>query len=534
MNWLQLGNQLKNSVLQLIVTKAIYNPSVPYKMDHIKEITGSGFIIDIKRGYVLTTANVVSDAITIMGKISNLGKRILSLEIISICREKNLAICKIFHDDIQLITRNVKNTKIFNVVFGDNMNLKIAEKVMIIGYQEENKNISYNEGTVIGFGSKDLKNTQNKTNTNNIEDSKQRKPSTVEISVYNKKGNEGGPLINDQGKVVGVVLFDEENQNSCQAIPTRTFLSIYKTMTTNNIVNMPTMSLEWNSTNSDLIDIKSGVEGMYGIYVRGILPDSFLDVIQQGDIIKKLEYKDSFWAYPESFNLKNYNNNIDSPVDNIGNKEKTPIDIKCYFDRYGDLQIKTIKNNKFVNLCNRKLSLSEVVDMIPINSKIKLEIYRNKKGYALTNNHISIESNRLEYNYKHINKTDYEIFAGLCCANLDMSHVDYFDNLNNNLSLYKIHKYQYTNKVVICSVFPDTCVYKTQSIKPGQIINRINQKPIKNLEDIRQILRTSPEILEIETDDKTLFVVQTINVVNEDLKLLKNFNIKHKYLLNQK
>ena len=85
MDWTKHGDRWKNSVLQLNVTRALYKASRPYANPSDKVVSGTGFIIDIERGYIATNAHVVSNAITISGRAPKLGKRDLSLELIGIC-----------------------------------------------------------------------------------------------------------------------------------------------------------------------------------------------------------------------------------------------------------------------------------------------------------------------------------------------------------------------------------------------------------------------------------------------------------------
>ena len=107
-----------------------------------------------------------------------------------------------------------------------------------------------------------------------------------------------------------------------------------------------------------------------------------------------------------------------------------------------------------------------------------------------------------------------------------MSHIEHFE-----LDYYNDPKNIYEKKVVICQVFPDTTAYKTQVLKEGHIIDNFNDISVKTLDDIRQILRTRPDDIRIETRDKNFFMVSVETVISEDKKLMKNFGINHNYLL---
>ena len=518
MDWTSHGDRWKNSVLQLRVIRAIYKPSRPYGDPNDKKVSGSAFIIDIERGYVGTNAHVVSNAISITGRISKLGKRDLSLELIGICKEKDLALCKIHHDDIKLITRSMNKEDIpsLNMKFGDNMKLKETDEVMTIGYPLGQESIKYTTGIVSGFE------TRNGHDDDDIEDAKHRSPTYIQITAAINPGNSGGPLLNKNGEIIGInaagYLFA---QNVGYAIPSRTFLSVYCELVKSTVVKMPTLALEWNKTNREIMKLKTGDERTYGIYVRRVNPDSCVDSLEEGDIIKRMNYKDSFWATKDAFNIHNRD------PDSICNGQT--IEILCYFDRYGDASVGIKDDGRFVKLIDRKMSFAEIMDMVPIGADLSLEICRNRDWYLLEAKHVFKESNRVPRVYPRIEPIDYDIFAGLCCANLDMIHVDIFDKLI--LYTSKVDN-RYKKRVVICQVFPDTAAIKTQVLKTGHIIEKLNGVKISTLDDIRKILRNKPEMITIETEDDYYFMVSTETVISEDKRAMKNFNIRnHNYIL---
>ncbi len=519
MDWSVHGDRWKNSVLQLKVVRAQYKSSRPYGDPNDKTVSGSAFIIDIERGYVVTNAHVVSNAISIIGRVPKLGKRDLSLELIGICKEKDLALCKIHHDDIKLLTRDMKKEEFIglNMQFGDNMELKETDEVMTIGYPLGQENIKYTTGIVSGFETKDS------DDNGNVEDAKHRSPAYIQITAAINPGNSGGPLLNKRGEVVGVnaagYLFA---QNIGYAIPSRTFLSIYCELVKSKVVKMPTLSLEWNKTNRELMKLKTNNERTYGIYVRKVHPDSCLDQLEEGDIIKRLNYNDSFWATKDSFCVH------DRDPSSICNGKT--VEVLCYFDRYGDADVGIkMDNGRFQKLIERKMSFSEIVDMIPIGTDISIEICRNGDWYLIQSKHVYKESNRVPRIYPRIDPVDFEIFAGLCCANLNMDHVDNFDDL----TLYtRNHQNRYNKRVVICQVFPDTEAARTQVLFEGYLIDELNGCKIETLDDIRKILRTKPDMISIKTKLGCLFMVSTETVIPEDKRAMRNFNIRnHNYLL---
>jgi serine protease Do len=519
MDWSVQGDKWKNSVLQLKVVKALYKASRPYGDPNDKTISGSAFIIDIERGHVITNAHVVSNAISIVGRVPKLGKRDISLELIGICKEKDLALCKIHHDDIKLMTRGMKSEECLtlNMQFGDNMELKETDEVMTIGYPLGQENIKYTTGIVSGFE------TKGSDDYGNVEDAKHRSPSYIQITAAINPGNSGGPLLNKKGEIVGInaagYLFA---QNIGYAIPSRTFLSIYSELLKTKIVKMPTLALEWNKTNRELMKLKTGNERTYGIYVRNVYADSCLDQLEEGDIIKRLNYIDSFWATKDSFCVNN--------KDSYSLCNGKTVEVLCYFDRYGDSDVCTkTADGKIQKLIERKMGFSEIMDMVPIGTDISIEICRNGDWYLVQSKYLYKESNRVPRIYPRIDPIDFEIFAGICCANLNMDHVDNFDNL----VLYTRNpENRYKKQVVICQVFPDTEAARTQVLSEGYIIDELNGNKIETLDDIRKILRTKPDIISIKTKMGCFFMVSTEVVIIEDKRAMQNFNIRnHNYLL---
>lgn len=476
-----------DSVFSLTITKENYDPYHPYKSPKNEEIIGSGFIIDISKGLVVTTSKLVENSISIIGKIEKLGKRDISLELLGICREKDLAICKIL--DIDLLKKN-------ELKFDDSMNINLGDSITVL--QHSKKNI----GSISSFVSIE----------NNSEDSYTRDPTYIEITTH---GIQGSPVLNSRGKVIGII----SSKSSNLAIPSRTLLAIYSELISSEVVKMPTLSMEWCKTNRDLMKKQTGSSSTYGIYVRKINPDSCLDKLEKGDIIRRLDYMDISWDPNKDFDIKNISTN------NL---------VSVYFDRFGmTTTIGKIKNPDEIDddkielekkYTERSLSLSEVVDMIPIGSELTLNMCRNGSWYKLKTSYIFMNSDRITSSKIY----DYEIFCGICFTNLDINH--------------KLDK-KFGKSVVISQVFPGTDVYKTQVFKSGQLIKSMlayndkleliedSNRIICNLDDIRHILHLRPSKIQITTTDEYVFMTSIDVIKKEDKKILSDYKIFQKYII---
>ena len=455
-------------MLNLKVVKSIYDYDRPYKSFKEEEVTGSGFIFT-EKGLVLTNARLVVDSISIVGRSEKIGKKDLSLEVVGICREKELAICKI----VNISLLNLSKKEVFT--FSDSMKLNTGHKVFTLNPS--------NTGIISTFNSI----------SNNKEDSLSRKPVYIKT---NFKGTMGSPLLNYDNKVVGIF---SENDN---VIPSRTFFAVYHQMLSENIIKMPTLSFDWCETNRELMKKQTGTSSTYGIYVRKIYPDSCLDSLEKGDVIRRIDYVDLIWNSDGTSKSFDPNSKADF--------EKGTL-VTVFLDRFGmTTTIGKLKNpnesdeNKLEfesKFTDRKLELSEVVDMIPIGTVLTLNMCRDRSWYKLKTEYVYIPSDKLEYS----NKPDFEIFGGICVSNLNIQ------NNQNNKNLYK-------KQVIINQVFPDTYAYKTQSLKSGQIIKTIfgynsqfelikeTHRVILSLEDVRYILSLKPDLIQITTTDETTFI----------------------------
>ena len=513
MKWRKQGTKLENSVLKLIVTQAIYDIERPYKQPNDEIQIGTGFIVDISKGIVVTNSKIVENALTIIGRLPKLGKRDIKLEFIGICREKELALCKIIENDIELITRDIpkENISSMNMKIGDSLMVEKGDEIMGFGYSIKKENIEYLTGIVSGFDN------HNSNNFEDIEDSLDRKPIYIQINTIINEGNQGGPLINTDGEVIGI-LVSKNKENKCYAIPSRTLLAIYKKLQTTKVLKTPTLSLKWNKTNPDIMELKTGSSKNYGIYVRNIGMDSCLDKLQNGDIIKHLHYLDPFLASKDNLDIVN-------PPTN-----PKLVNIICYFDRFGDfISVNKINDDgKREQIVNRKIGFSEIIDMIPIGTNFSMKICRDKEWYEIKTVHEFVETQRIFESYPLLEPYDYEIFSGICFANLDLKHTKYFTNLFNRL-----HKNsnKYRNQVVILHIFPSTIASKTKVLHPGQIIHKINGKIIRNIKDIRQILKDEKNIISIETENRSLFAIKFDDAVRDDKNIFNLFSIfNHKYI----
>lgn len=536
--WFEIMERYKNSVIQLICIRGAYNPYRPQLPPMDRKASGTGFIVDITNGLIITNAHVASNAISISGRMSRFGENDLSIRVISICREKDIALCQLSNDDIGRILTD-KSASDINMKFGDNMLLRETSNVVAIGYPLGQKNIKFTTGVVSGFhGNNDGDDEEGASLT------EEEGPSYIQVTAPINPGNSGGPLLNRKGEVVGVnaagYLF---SQNIGYAIGSRTVLGIYNALIQplkdNNIkiphiVITPKYAFEYNRASSALLELAcNGVSGREGVYVRRVYPNSCFDTLNEGDIITQIKYEDIYQNNPGAFNVL----------------DRTPIkgtDTTATLDKYGDLTLNTVcdrnvsdTNDNIETPHCRKLSIKELFDMLPIGKQVSLIICRQttdknqcKSGecgiYSISTFFNYVPSTIRYPIYPRVIPFKYEIIAGLSIGDLTINHI----NGGCDLEAYTKGKKRYEPALIVNQVFPDTTAYHTRVFKEGSVIKEFNNIKVTNVQELRDAISKSGDYIIIVGKDHEKFSVRKEDAIREDIQALKQFEIaNYKYLL---
>lgn len=493
MTWLKLQKKFRNSVFQLHVVCATYNIERPCSTPLDYGTRGSGFLVDASKGIVITNAHVVENAISIVGRVPCLAGRDIQMRLISICREKDIAVCQILLDDLEMLME----CHISEFAMGDSLLLEESDEVMSIGYPLGQESIKFTHGNVSGFQS-----SIDYGEFGDWEDSS----TFVQITAPINKGNSGGPLINSRGDVVGICSAGfTEHQNVGYAIPSNTLLAIYEEMIspikeedipptveelassgrsfliplngeelcyrdgscvkTPYIFQTPKFGIEWCNTNDLMIsEMFKGTKINDGVYVTSVSPDSiFCDSVKKGDLIYRIETDTKF------------------------HRKK----ISGEIDDYGFVDVRGI---------DRKLEIKDFIDSTIIGGKIKIWILRNENGetksYHITSKFTPTGVYRNCFEYNHFKAMDYEFIAGMCIA-----------TISNNLALIQPQFIKYVsgnNKfrkfLYVAQLFAGTEASSIGAIQEGDVITKINGIEIENLHHLREIYRSSNDVITIEND----------------------------------
>ena len=502
----EFKEKFKNSVMQLVCSCRTVDSFNPWLYSNDYTVYGSGFIIDIDKGLVITNAHVVSDTFYVVGKLQPLGSYMIDLEVISICIEKDIGLCKIKNNEDITKIKNLSDS--INMVFSDSFQLNTLDEVYAIGYPFGQTEISVTQGAINSFD----RNNNNNSLIASYDDEDNAPFIVTQVPIYG--GNSGGPLINEEGNVVGIMsagmLFAE---NVTYAIGTRTIFSVYDEMikplndssiSIPYIIKLPKYGFLYNNTN-----LLSSKMGNKGIYINKVFENSaFKGILKKDDILLKISFSNKFVS-SSCFDVNREN----------CNKEKgEELNLEINNDSF-------IQNNK-ISQGKSRFVLKEIFDMIPIGTEIKLTILRD-------NNEIIKE---IKYNYTPcimkrriltaFENFEYVLFCGMCISQLTENHLNFYNT--DDLQSYFEDDDRFKNFLIITKIFPNTQAYRSQIFNKNIILSKVNNKTVQTIKDLKDVIKS------MDKDDKVTFltdkdekmILSRTKCKEEDTKIEKQYSLK--------
>lgn len=563
MEWSAIVEKYKDSVLQLLVTSMRYDANAPYRTPGTVYGSGTGFIVSAERGWILTNAHVVSDALSIVGRIPSLGKIDLPIGILGICREKDVALCQLLPESLERISKTPR-LMMHNLPLGDNLELKETDTVMAMGYPLGQDNLKSTNGRVSGFFANFEGEGQDPLIWPDDE------PPYIQITAALNPGNSGGPLFNSKGEVVGINAAGfMYYQNIGYSIGTRSFMAVFDDLKRGSlgdvkgliakgrgptITRTPKVGFEFSPTNEDLFrslqprsggkpivdlaipEVKLNLPAKQPLLYRipaprlsrwshpgdplnaakifEIAAPSHASLPGSGDM-KKNEKMHGILitrVYPNSFLTSNPREEI--KVGDILSYIEVPDGLKGNIDNFGDVA---------VNHHRTRMSLKEALDTVTLGKEITIGIYRDGRYQVMKMRYSPYREEELRiYRYLHFDPLDYEIFAGLCVCPLTLNHIA----LNPDLIIYARRQRRYYPRLLITKIFAGTEASRVRSLRMGMVIKEINETKATNLAELRSILEKKPEIITIKASDDGYFVISRSRMIEEDAAILKAMDIE--------
>lgn len=262
--WKKIQMQAHNSVVQIFAQHAQIDILYPWLPPAQMPVRGTGFFIN-EEGYLLTNAHVVDQALVIWIKIPSLGKRFITVELVGICPESDIALLRIPSADLPSILEQVG--KIVPLPLGDSDTVCRTDEVLALGYPLGQESLKSTAGVISG-----------------------QEGQWIQMDAAINPGSSGGPLVDIYGRVIGINSRGiTEAQNVGYIIPINNIKVILEELYKKRFVCKPFLGVLTINATDDVTDYLGNPQPG-GCYVVEVIKGSPLEKagVQTGDMIYEM------------------------------------------------------------------------------------------------------------------------------------------------------------------------------------------------------------------------------------------------------
>lgn len=392
--------------------------------------------------HFITNFHVISEASSINVQVPSQGQEYFEAELIGVNPERDVALLKLKDEDCFKLQERLGKIPYLNL--GDSDRILRGQEILALGYP---------------LGTQTLKSTQG------IVSGRERFAGHpygyIQITAPLNPGNSGGPAINTSKEVIGIntagVIMA---QNVGYIIPINEVKSALKDLYSVKLLRKPFLGVVFVPSSSDTASyLKNPAPG--GYYVARVFKDSLLEKagVQEGDMLYEIN----------GFRV----------------------------DRFGDIH---------VNWSEDKVSIIELLNRFNVGDNLNFVIYRNgvQKSFNFELKMATIPT--IRQIYPEFEKIDYEIIGGMVVMQITLNHVAILLERAPHLLKYRKHEKLFEPALIITHIFANSEAFKAKTLTPGAIINEVNDKPVKTLEDFRAAIKTpsNPNYLTFRIQDSVV------------------------------
>ena len=481
------------SIVRILSQSIDFDIQLPYKINNIAQSVGTGFFFD-KRGYLITCFHVVVSSKSILVEIPQEGLKKYPAFLVAACPNYDIAVLHVpFYKPRHILS--LSNSK----------ELYQGEDVEAIGFPLGMDTVKVTKGVISGmtFGS-------------------------IQTDTPLNPGNSGGPLMY-KNKVIGINSSGiMGSSNIGFAVPILKYFLIsgeidfgtYEKSFRRYLTSMKTLVKVENKIKK--INKSRGgkiKESIDPFYIPKIINRPYLGINFQPTNAALLSFTHS--TCPSGGVLVNYIHPL-SPLKKQGIEEG---DIICGIN---GLQI---DENGLVIVSNKeKMYISDYMDNVPFDSRLSIDYSHEGKS---RNMKIQYRYRRypMDFQFPLFDKIDYEIILGFCFMNLSMNLIYKMESFQEYLDLSKREK----DQLIVSFSFPVSYTSKTEIIVPGDIIHKVNNHRVNNLEEFRRafmkfITIGKKRAVSVETTNKKILIVFLDDILQNEQEIAETYNYPEQQL----
>tara|TARA_B100000945_G_C20396699_1_gene605232 strand:+ start:125 stop:1876 length:1752 start_codon:yes stop_codon:yes gene_type:complete len=530
------------NVCRIHVHTRIFDWKQPPNKNNGSSGTGTGFVLrDISSEddtiYILTAHHVISNAIQIRIKFTKISSDDLDGKIIG---------CNPAMDVALLAVNNIglKN-KIKGFEIGNADEISPLEEVRAMGFALGKEHLQTTQGVISGRISK---------------------PSRLQTNCDVNPGNSGGPLLNSENKVLGIVTSGLTNANGIYyAAPINEAIIMVERMLKGNLYiqkpltahgavfdQIPNINCMFTKSNKVLLENLPSHEDQckYGIYCTSVhhtveFPQTIDDAInnlkkKSGDeLLEAIEFLKSVTIFGEmtkckwkilllkKFNMKTVHNLLHI----LRNETLEKGDIVCSMTINGTLYNIDIQMNCQFDFWGDRLPYYSIFDRMKIGEQVLFQIWRPKND-TFEKKHVNItlreQKDVFREMYADTENIPYLSLAGVFVMPLLHNHIPLFKN-NSMINMMNTPTAPNKSQLLITHILPESPFNNSESISAGDMIVSINDKKVDSLNTLSRywnniISKNMPVTLHMRDGSLTTSTYSSIKEAEE--KIIQEYKSK--------